>query len=566
MRTIATALGVGLAAVLAAAPAVALGGPSGLATKAIKGARLGISPRGEFVPLLDLREVRIASLDRPVQTQLAALLQSTPAADALPETTSLLAHQTAIRDQRGRGTSAAFAIVAAMEARYKREHNVELDLSEQFLHHIGKSYDLIHPPRGAAENRSSFAGGGGPQWVELLRSYALPPESAAPYLGATQMEQIRRALPAAGALDARDDDSGRVTQAQIDAFEYAPAHFAATGKDDARYGVADYVLLDQAAAREVVTLERLLAGGHEVVLGLDFKAALDARSGAYGFSPRAAGGGHVLLLVGYDRKAQTFLAKNSWGEEAPVQLTYDLVRRSAQGGAVIRAVTPPDQPRNLKQVWTGVWDVHCDGSTGKLIVRRPTRVDNSPTRIGTFLGDDGLARPVNGVFTSDGRGLTYYIDFTGEEPSAPGSLTGQRFDVHFNTPQTDLAAGTSSCSGKPCGVLLSRGPIGAPSSPGFDRQEWVGAWTMSHDGGLGVLSVTAVHLDRDLVATYIPDGGAPLRVEGRLEQASPHVAYLRIYFPDRPHDFTLHYHTRNDGLFSGTAAAGGGRVGVLGRK
>src|SRR4051794_38525581 len=51
-------------------------------------------------------------------------------------------HQTGFRSQGGRDTCTVFATTAAVEAAYKRIYGLDLDLSEQFLHHFQKSFWL----------------------------------------------------------------------------------------------------------------------------------------------------------------------------------------------------------------------------------------------------------------------------------------------------------------------------------------------------------------------------------------------------------------------------------------
>src|SRR5262245_2073190 len=173
-----------------------------------------------------------------------------------PASYSLAAWQTPIRDQMDRGTCGVFAATAAIEARYRRDYGLSLDLSEQYSHHIQKSVSLSYPRYYQYENQSSYWYGAGSWTISLGASYPLPLESEAPYTSQAGLDAVRLSIPAAGALIWHPDAaSNPTTQAQVDAFEYSPLYIPLSARRNARYGVSSYTLLNGAQARNTALLE-----------------------------------------------------------------------------------------------------------------------------------------------------------------------------------------------------------------------------------------------------------------------------------------------------------------------
>ncbi|MCS7219567.1 MAG: hypothetical protein NZ846_11485, partial [Thermus sp.] len=81
---------------------------------------------------------------------------------SLPPLVDLRDHQTPIRNQGVRGTCAAFAAVAVLEAAYKRDRGMDLNLSEQYVHQVNKMAwlhrepDPVPPPLPRAEQQIVF--------------------------------------------------------------------------------------------------------------------------------------------------------------------------------------------------------------------------------------------------------------------------------------------------------------------------------------------------------------------------------------------------------------------------
>ena len=75
---------------------------------------------------------------------------------------SLERWQSPFKTQNDRGTCWAFAGAAALEAAYRRKFNMVIDVSEEYVFHMGKSFALNRTPTNAVvtpvENNSSLTG------------------------------------------------------------------------------------------------------------------------------------------------------------------------------------------------------------------------------------------------------------------------------------------------------------------------------------------------------------------------------------------------------------------------
>jgi hypothetical protein len=510
---------------------------------------------------LDAEALPFLRAQRTVSTDTAAL------AAATPDRVTWFQFQTPIRNQLDRNTCSIFAMLAAVEARYRRQFGLTLDLSEQYAWHVYKSgTTLDHPNRYKYENQSSYWGGGGSHGVMHLTNIAVPLDTFAPYKSQSQMDQIRKSIPAAGDLAWHPDPAKNpTTQDNVDAFEYSPSYIPIAARQNAKYGVASYVLLDQAGARDTTRLEGHIAAGNEVIVDFDIQWKADPVTGVLMFDPAATPFAHAVLLVGYDRPGGFFWVKNSWGDATYLKVDYDVFRQTAYSGAIVSSVTHPDLP-NWKSRFIGVWNMNHDGWKGKLIVRRPTGEKNTPTRLGHYHAADGRRFAVNGQFIDDGPGVWrgVYFALADVEYNAPGSMSGQKFWAHLYSTDVKLAAGHTIWSGTPFGLWLTRGPDSLPFPSTFNRYKWIGEWYMNHDGWVGTLKIQRLEdngAQLRLFGTYYDSAGNATSVTGYLEKGKEHVAQLTMV--GQP--FTLHYHTWSDGLFSGYTFWAGMRFGAYGR-
>lgn len=492
---------------------------------------------------------------------------------AAPAAHSLEKYQTPIRNQQDRGSCWAFAGVAAMEAAYRRKYGFgpDLDLSEQYVFHMGKTVELypdyLTNLAVAHENNTSFTGSqGGSDILHDLCWIAVPEERFCPYLTHAEQEAIRLATPDAGSL------AWTSTQEEFDAFEFSERNVPTIARWNARFQVGSYSAVP---STDPETLEGIIAAGHEIAVDFDLKWKYDAARNVLDYDPAAPGAGHVMLLIGYDRREKIFLTKNSWGEPAYLRLTYDFVRNCAGAGHYITDVLDPTRPPQKKAFWLGNWNLDHDGWRGRLVIRRfldhRGSDPNAPTKIGNYYRD-GERHDVNGYFVQDGQGLVFWVA-PGTERVPPGTLAGQRFDSYLFSSDPANGAGKAIWNSTNYGAMLSRAPIppSAAARP-FAKEMWLGSWRMTHDGWRGRLTINALHpvptpigpLPR-IDATYRRDDGTMLPVTGTVNAITPHLSTLNIRFaPDNNQRFDLMHHTHERDLFSGLTLWNGQSFGVQG--
>lgn len=513
---------------------------------------------GGRIPLLTADE--LLEMHAPVETTGAEAFNvfAVP-----PASYDLSAYQTPVKDQMDRGTCGTFATVAAIEAAYRRIHGVTLDLSEQYMFHVAKSTGVSYPRIFQYENQSSYWYGGG--WPTT--QYMLPTEASAPYAGyrscpsgttCTPLDSI----PGASALVwAADPAENRVTQQQVDDFEYSPLHIPAAARNTARYGVASFSDYSATDARNTTLLETLISSNKEVIISVDTKWKT-LPSGILDWDPTATGGGHVVLLIGYDRTAGYFLVKNSWGGTAPaayLKFSYNFVRNAAYGAATVNSVVSPSSSAQAKAKWIGKWYQDHEGWRGTMVVRRITPVSNSAVRLGTYYASGSYAsgHSVNGLSLDGNRGLRYYV--ASETENAPGTLTGQRFEADQYDWTPEHAAGTVwwGTTGEG-GVRLGRSSFSMPYSNTFATSEWVGTWDVNNNGNTGVLTITSVTATSGdyVVNASLVMGGVSRTITGTVERARPTIAHFVV---DGVNNYTLHYHFWEDRLASGSVT----RTGVV---
>jgi hypothetical protein len=522
------------------------------------GRRFILRDDGTKIPLLTKDEL-VDTSAHVVGSTLSTRLYDTP-----PPAWDLSAYQTPVRNQLDRGTCGTFATVAAIEAAYKRNYGLSLDLSEQYMFHVAKSTGFNYPRFFLYENQSSYWYGGG--WPQ--NTYLLPNETDAPYAGyggclpgatCTPLDSI----PGASSLVWHPDPAiNRVTQQQVDDFEYSPLHIPPAARNNARYGVASFSDFGTGDARNPGLLESLIASNKEVVLS----ASLNWRmlpSGILDYDASVDGGGHVFLLIGYDRAAGYFLVKNSWGGTAPsayLKISYNFIRNAAYGAATVNSVVSPYGAPQAKAKWMGKWYQDHEGWYGTLVVRRITNPSNTAERFGNYYayGSYDEGRTVNGYSIDSNTGVRLYVNSSATE-NAPGTLSGQRFDVDQYAWTPEHASGTTwwGTDGEG-GVRLGRNYFRMPYSNTFSTSEWVGTWDLNHNGNTGVLTITSITPtagDYTVNATLLM-GGSYRTVSGTLERATPTIAHLLI---DGVNNYTLHYHFWEDRLASGDVT----RTGVV---
>jgi hypothetical protein len=329
--------------------------------------------------------------------------------------------QSGFKAQNNRGTCWAFAGVAALEAAYRRKFNMGIDVSEEYVFHMGKSFALNRDPQQAVvtpvENNSSLTGfQGSGDIIKKLTENAAPPEWAAPYVRTQQ--DLLAILPTLGLPNQQAVD----TQEDYDAVEFCEQHIPLLARVNARFRATGWKTLG--ANPSVEALENTLLAEHEVVCDVS-----------------TPGGGHVLLLIGFDRNRKVFFAKNSWAENKFIEIQYaNDPNWTILSGWYFEDVVDPTFVQN-EACWLGNWWVTQGSNTFRMILRRsedfPT--PGSPTKLGTAYLADG-AHDVNGFFLNTGSHLRFFIAPT-TAPVTPGSLSGTQFDAHLDFSDIYYAAG-----------------------------------------------------------------------------------------------------------------------------
>jgi hypothetical protein len=474
--------------------------------------------------------------------------------------------QTAIKNQADRNTCSCFAMVAAIEARYKRDFGIDLDLSEQFFWHMYKSTSLDYPRNYLYENQSSYWGGGNSGGVSSAINFAIPLESDCPYLDQGGMDALRVSIPEAGDLNWQNDPTANtVTQAQVDAFEYSTRYIPDTARQNAKFGIKGYNILPPWGWQFSAGLESYIATGYEIIVDLTLYTKSDPQTGTWEYDPTASGNSHVILLIGYDRNQQVFYFKNSWGGDNFNTISYDCAAKCFTGASIVTEVRDPWAPC-LKGRAIGSWFMDLDGRKQKMVIRRYTDEWNHQTRLGHVYQADGTALSVNGTFVDGDRGISMQLQNT--DDADPNATTGQHFYIDFFGSDVTKGAGYTTWQETDYGVYVSTYDFTVLPASNFDKERWKGVWQMDHDGWLGTLTVGEI-IDLPPFLTAVTGsyqangGGAPIMFTGYLKNGSPHILQFNIAFAaDNIQPFTLHYFTWSRERAAGYTFWAGGRYGA----
>lgn len=394
-------------------------------------------------------------------SQAVGLLASTPSVRDLkpPEVSDNLKYQTGFRDQAGRGTCTYFASLAALEAAYVRAgYPRDIDLSEQYFCWIRGVSGVSDPPSSpffgttSAERRDdilgSVSGGGVSYNFMLLTRYSVPPETSLPYVGASDYDNYKKwpSYAKYGLTGYRWDDPN-VLQNSINSWNFDLDQNNYEARGGARYGVAEYAVLSKSQVRDAATLEFLIASGRDVAIGTPVWGdvfAVDPAKPCWKRDPKLTKpiGGHALLLVGYDRKRQFFIAKNSWGAVAYDEskladdwkdiakkyqgytlVDYGYVKEFTDGAYVTKVSDITESKHNLQRV-IGQWDCQfLDQRTGGVVLKGTLTWRHLPgsfdalfgqpdLRVGDFVDETGRITRVNGEMAPDNKSVILYLDLS----------------------------------------------------------------------------------------------------------------------------------------------------------
>ncbi|CAN5753349.1 hypothetical protein BH24DEI2_BH24DEI2_14940 [soil metagenome] len=306
---------------------------------------------------LDLREALQKQFPAPPETAPQSLTTA-----ALPARVDLRALQTPIKNQGGRGTCVAFATTATIEAAYKRERGLNLDLSEQYANHIQKMTALPQEPRTPEERETQLGAWGGSAvsgqlgWLFRLR-FGLPTESA--MAGIVREEPALTYIPEGSYENTNQPgdvprlfwNDATLSQRTVDEWNLNPVatayniperktltNFPRQVLSAATYGVSRVRAVER---NNLTAIKAELAAGREVAFGISLTQSKVCKDGEDNPLPAGdacytqqnadianqyrggvwrpvsdAWGGHAMVMVGYDDAKQVFIVKNSWGRDS----------------------------------------------------------------------------------------------------------------------------------------------------------------------------------------------------------------------------------------------------------
>ena len=368
------------------------------------------------------------------------------------------AWQTPIRSQHGQNCF-IYATVAALEAKLNREGYGALDLSEAFSDYMGSLFFLetcamdgryrtrtLRVP-GARERETSLA----VDFQSTVESglpcqmVAIPEESYFPWLAANH---VPPGPP-------QSTDPYWSDQYMVSTYNLDPMRLPRTALTAPRYfGIQSVRWLTAAEAAQPEALERALAAGDDVIWDFKFGGDTTVNPWRYTVPPDPMGGGHRMLLVGYDRRDRNhpfFMAKNSWGPTTNAggftHLSYDFIRYGIWAHTISSLARPRPWPE-LRALGRrdltfgdqrGTLDIyHLPGLMRRVFDDNDYKNESGQRladhRLGTFYPTGDRQRPVrvNGQVTGDR--LRLWINFN--EPAARwDKLAGWRVDLTPRDPE-----------------------------------------------------------------------------------------------------------------------------------
>ena len=513
----------------------------------------------------------------------------------LPLVVDLTPQQSTVKSQGARDTCGTFASVAALEALYRRNHGLNLDLSEQYLNHWAQQFASAGSGRALPLNETnagSIGGGGMARPLSAMnRGLAVPPEDTLPYIGDGSYQNVDP-----GDLPSLNDWSITYPQRTMDNFNladapdlymYTPGSWVWTtvmpqaALDGARYRPTRVIYLKAAEVVDVDRYRAILASGREVIM--EFRCC-DGSPGAGSTLPwtlpalsNGGSSGHVMTVVGYDDSQQMFRVKNSWGagwaDGGYAWISYDMVRRAATGAAYLQGVVAPStgfDPFNFRHFYLGRWQLNFDGWKGVLdIYNLPDNFSKLPGRnyrIGTLFLADGRIHRVNGYLF--GNALRFHVDWT--QPNFPPSqLSGPAFTTRMFSWNHRAMAGTlrdPAWGTFAVSAVKAAAPVTGFARPGgLSVFSYLGIWDFQHDGWKGRLEIT--HIDpvsRQMWGRYFDPNGKSFELIG-LVNADARLFSFTIGFAT-PQGFQGYLNGHELGVMGGTTVWSGLTFGFYGTR
>jgi hypothetical protein len=491
-----------------------------------------------------------------------------------PATVDHRAVQTTIKDQAGRNTCVSFALAAAMEAVYIRKDPVrykDIDLSEQYANYIQKMARLVDPPRPEAYLRENSLGRWG--WSSILYAttlfntyYGVPEESLLPYIAGGAYENTNQY----GDDPRIDPDNNSETQRRINDVNLTAPDYSRSAIAGAKYGISKFSYLQDWQLTDPRHFENVLAAGYDVIFGMEVTGPDPTPDNNIWNAGTEKHGGHAMLMVGYDEARQVFIVKNSWGSDNPYEagytlLGYDQITSGNVGSAayIVDVVTDLDAGYREEQRFLGRWNLNHDGWRGTLDINRiPDFYQNhylakstfgtADNRIGTFFSHDGYTYRVNG--TMEGNKIVFRIDGNNRNQDYD-DMTGKPYTGYIFSRDPETIAGTFVDGGTTYGFHATQGDWLPPdASPGgaFAGAQYIGNWSLNHDGWPGTLTITSVNpLTGALSASYRNAQGEVFPVTGRVGAGGRAITFSIAFDAASPQVFNGYIYSWDRGIMSG---------------
>ena len=523
------------------------------------------------------------------------------------ERISLDAWQTPIRDQQDRNTCSAFTVVAALEAAFNRAGYDDVELSEQFLHHIGKQQYLYpwhdndeEPTQDGYENSIGIRGNAGvSDTLSRIMFYGgVPLEEYAPYRwsnwGPHGWRDLERTNQDGDDPYVTSDRDGSILQSTVNSYnmEHEPTTYQIPGEktfaplpqeaiENAVYSITGYVNASSSERRDPTWYEWRIAEGYEILGSFNFLRTGPDDDGV--LHPRDRGEDesnvmHAMLIVGYDRQDPDnpyFIVKNSWGESGYIKLSYDFAHGDKDGeiraASYITGVTStsPHDPRPI--LYIGGWRIVRDGAGGLLDIHRRSGY-YAPSRLG---GDDdnrlgahfrlGETYRVNGWIGDDGTAEFYIDQDFGNLPY--GALEGDRHEAHIHPEKATLMAGSyydPNDVRRPFYANKGEHWQGVYRFDDLWHDSFLGQWEVHSAAGDGFVHVEGVNESENSfvgasVSPDTPGGEFFMAMSGSVNPATQEISFTlpTSTWVDEPASFEGQIHAESPGTISGLATVNG---------